>query len=119
MVCATIWKVKYRSKHRGNDRKMKNHVKVDGRLLQTNKKYSQLKVNQKEKIAEWLFQETKEYYARNGIYPSGEHLYEIADAVYDKIEATGIWIPYEELVKHYSSKLSAIKKRIGKSQDNE
>ena len=59
---------------------MKNHVKVDGKLLQTNKKYSQLKVSQKEKIAEWLFQETNAYYACNGIYPAGEQLYEIADA---------------------------------------
>lgn len=66
---------------------MKNHVKVDGKLLQTNKKYSQLKVSQKEKIEEWLFQEINAYYACNGIYPAGEQLYEIADAVYDKIEA--------------------------------
>lgn len=97
---------------------MKNHVKVDGKLLQTNKKYSQLKVSQKEKIAEWLFQETNEYYARNGIYPAGEQLYEIADAVYDKIEAAEIWIPYKEVINHYRSKLSAIKKRVEKSLNN-
>ena len=30
----------------------KNHKMIDGRLLQTNKKYSQLKIKQKEKIAE-------------------------------------------------------------------
>ena len=119
MECAVIWKAKFRSRHGGNDRKMKKHVNVDGRLLQTNKKYSQLKVSQKEKIAEWLFQETKEYYASNGIYPSREHLYEIVDAVYDKIEAAGIWIPYEEVIRHYRSKLSAIKKHIEKSQGNE
>ena len=29
----------------------KNHKMIDGRLLQTNKKYSQLKMKQKEKIA--------------------------------------------------------------------
>ena len=98
---------------------MKNHVKIDGRLLQTNKKYSQLKVSQKEKIAECLFQGTKDYYVNNGTYPTGEKLQEIADAVYDKIEAAGIWIPYEEVVKHYRSKLSAIKKRIEKSQYDE
>lgn len=57
MECAIIWKAKFRSRHGGNDRKMKNHVNVDGRLLQTNKKYSQPKVSQKEKIAERLFQE--------------------------------------------------------------
>ena len=30
----------------------KNYKMIDGRLLQTNKKYSQLKIKQKEKIAE-------------------------------------------------------------------
>ena len=82
------------------------------------KKYSQRKEKQKEKTAEWLFQETKEYYINNSIYPSGEQLYEIVNAVYDRVEAEGIWIPYEEVVKHYRSKLSAIKKRIEKSQGN-
>ena len=40
----------------------KNHKMIDGRLLQTNKKYSQLKMKQKEKIAEWMFQATRDYY---------------------------------------------------------
>lgn len=39
----------------------KNHKMIDGRLLQTNKKYSQLKMKQKEKIAEWMFQATRDY----------------------------------------------------------
>ena len=39
---------------------MKNHVKVNGRLIQENKKYSQLKQKQKEKIINWLYQGTKE-----------------------------------------------------------
>ena len=42
----------------------KNHKMIDGRLLQTNKKYSQLKMKQKEKIAEWLFQATRDYYMK-------------------------------------------------------
>lgn len=89
-----------------------------GNCFRQIKKYSQLKEKQKEKTAEWLFQETKEYYINNSIYPSGEQLYEIVNAVYDRVEAEGIWIPYEEVVKHYRSKLSAIKKRIEKSQGN-
>ena len=84
-----------------------------------NKKHSQLKVSQKEETAEWLFQGPKDYYIDNGKYPTGEKLYEIVDVAYDKIEAAGIWVPYEEVVKHYQSKLSAIKKRIEKSQGNE
>ena len=31
---------------------------TDGKLLQTDKKYAQLKLKQKEKIAEWMFQVT-------------------------------------------------------------
>ena len=33
----------------------KNHEITDGRLVQTDKKYSHLKLKQKEKIAEWMF----------------------------------------------------------------
>ena len=43
----------------------KNHKMIDGRLLQTNKKYSQLKIKQKEKIAEWMFQATRDYLPKN------------------------------------------------------
>lgn len=41
---------------------MKNHKVIDGHLLQNNKKYSHLKLKQKNRIAEWMYQETKEYY---------------------------------------------------------
>lgn len=41
---------------------------IDGRLLQTNKKYSQLKMKQKEKIAEWMFQATRDYYMKNVLF---------------------------------------------------
>lgn len=46
----------------------KNHKMIDGRLLQTNKKYSQLKMKQKEKIAEWMFQATRDYYMKNVLF---------------------------------------------------
>lgn len=46
----------------------KNHKMIDGRLLQTNKKYSQLKIKQKEKIAEWMFQATRDYYMKNALF---------------------------------------------------
>lgn len=40
----------------------KNHEITDGRLVQTDKKYSHLKLKQKEKIAEWMFQETRDFF---------------------------------------------------------
>ena len=57
----------------------KNHKMIDGRLLQTNKKYSQLKMKQKEKIAEWMFQATRDYYMKKCTFPSDKHLEEVVD----------------------------------------
>lgn len=45
----------------------KNHEIIDGRLVQTDKKYSHLKLKQKEKIAEWMFQETRDFLLKNTI----------------------------------------------------
>ncbi|MBT2580037.1 hypothetical protein J7E43_22100, partial [Bacillus sp. ISL-8] len=36
---------------------MKNHIKVNGKLLQTNKKWSHLRQKQKEYISDWLHRE--------------------------------------------------------------
>lgn len=35
----------------------KNHKMVDGRLLKTDKSFSDLKMSQREKIAGWLYKE--------------------------------------------------------------
>ena len=48
----------------------KNHKMTDGKLLQTDKKYAQLKLKQKEKIAEWMFQVTRDYYTKNYTFPN-------------------------------------------------
>ena len=93
----------------------KNHKMIDGRLLQTNKKYSQLKMKQKEKIAEWMFQATRDYYMKKCTFPNDKHLEEVVDTVYEKIEDAEIWIPYGEVFKHYRSKQSDINKRVRKS----
>lgn len=90
----------------------KNHEIVDGRLLQTNKKYSRLKLKQKEKIAEWMFQATRDYYTKKDVFPEDKHLEEVVDSVYEKIEAANIWIPYDEVFKHYKSKRSDINKKV-------
>jgi 8-oxo-dGTP diphosphatase len=93
----------------------KNHEMIDGRLLQTNKKYSQLKLKQKEKIAEWMFLVTRDYYTKKCTFPNDKHLEEVVDTVYEKIEDAEIWIPYGEVFKHYKSKRSNINKRVRKS----
>lgn len=80
---------------------MKNHKYVDGRLLQTNKKFSALKVKQKEKIAHWVYDAYREQYKKTGRFPTKNDDSEIIDIVYQKIEMEGIWIPYSEVCDYY------------------
>ena len=70
---------------------------------------------QKEKIAEWMFQATRDYYIKKCTFPNDKHLEEVVDSVYEKIEDAEIWIPYGEVFKHYKSKRSDINKRVRKS----
>lgn len=90
----------------------KNHEITDGRLVQTDKKYSHLKLRQKEKIAEWMFQETRDFYTKKYTFPNDKQLSEVVDKVYEKIEEAGIWVPYGEVLKHYKSKRSNVNKRV-------
>ena len=64
----------------------KNHEMIDGKLLQTDKKYAQLKLKQKEKIAEWMFQATRDYYMKKYTFPNDKHLEEVVDIVYEKLK---------------------------------
>lgn len=71
---------------------MKNHKVIDGHLLQNNKKYSHLKLRQKNRIAEWMYQETKEYYEKQYVFPDEEH--------------------HEEVRHHYKKKRSDLNSRV-------
>lgn len=64
---------------------MKNHRIIDGKLLQTNKKWSALKLSQRE----WIINELKEH---------------TVDEAYSKIQERGIWIPYHEIKRRGSKK---------------
>lgn len=90
----------------------KNHKVIDGKLLQTDKKYSHLKLKQKEKIAEWMYLETRAYYEKNYVFPDDKHLDEVVSKVYDRIGSADIWIPYGEVFRHYRKKRSDINKRV-------
>lgn len=91
---------------------MKNHNIIDGKLLQTNKKYAHLKLKQKEKIAAWMYEATKAYYDDHDAFPTDKELDDIVESVYEKIEDAEIWIPYPEVFKHYKSKRASIHSRI-------
>ena len=96
----------------------KNHKVIDGRLLQTDKKYSYLKLKQKEKIYAWMYEETKSFHDRNGKCPAKkDEDTVVVDAVYDRIEKSGIWIPYGEVYKHYQSIKVKLFRRIRSGAD--
>ena len=95
---------------------MKNHEWVNGKLLQTNKKYSQLKLKQKEKIHEWMYAAFCDSFRRTGKFPGRKEDDEILDFVMQKIEDAEIWIPWYEVEKHYKSIKSRLNKRYKKEK---
>ena len=70
---------------------MKNHEMVNGRLIQTNKRFSQLKQRQKLKIHEWLYEAYVDVELRK------IKKYDVISVVHKKIEEAEIWIPYGEI----------------------
>ncbi|MDL2259211.1 hypothetical protein LJC42_08735 [Eubacteriales bacterium OttesenSCG-928-K08] len=75
---------------------MKNHEWRDGKLLQTNKKWSQLKMSQRAWILETTRAEHVAYVEQHGALPMKKKKEVVLDAVYEKINERGIWIPYGE-----------------------
>ena len=82
----------------------KTHKEVDGQLRQMNKTFDHLKMQQKEKVTEWLYQEYKKYVEENHRLPNGKADEMIVDYVIQKIEEADIWIPDSEIVKYYKGK---------------
>ncbi len=97
----------------------KNHQIVNGRLLQTDKRFSQLKQTQKEKINEWLYQEYAAMYRKIGKIPDARHNDKILFAVMEKIDGAQIWIPLGEVEKYFFSRKNAFRKRIEKEMARE
>lgn len=99
----------------------KNHAMVDGRLLQTDKKYSNLKMKQKENINLWIVQEIRAYYKANNRMPRKEQEFQIVlDKLYERIEAADIWIPYSEIHKRFmGSRMGRIDKIEGQIRKEE
>lgn len=93
---------------------MKNHQIIDGRLLQTNKKFSALKESQKTKIAEWEYEAYKDCYLKYKKVPDKHRVDEILLSVFEKIGTAEIWIPEDEIYKHYQSRHSKLLKRLKK-----
>ena len=84
---------------------MSKHIKVNGKLLQVNKRYSSLKQKQQAKIAGWMYEAYKKQI--NEKLSDDEAL----NYVYDKIEEAEIWVPYYEVEKRYRDKKAKFKSR--------
>lgn len=97
----------------------KNHKVVDGRLFQTDKKFSALKERQKAKIAEWFYERYRKCYMESGKLPGKYEDGEILSYVFDRIEEAGIWIPEGEIYAYYRSRKSKMQKRLEKEFSNE
>ena len=78
---------------------MKNHVKVGGKLLQTNKTWSHLKQKQQE----WILQTARKQYDRflqeRGKLPVEGSKKQLIEDIYAIIEERNIWIPYGEVYR--------------------
>ena len=90
---------------------MKNHIIVNGRLLQTNKKFSALKMKQKEFIYAALKEEYGKLMAEDG-YLTVNNQQQLIGNVISKIEEREIWLPVSELVKFFNSKKARIRKAL-------
>ncbi len=89
---------------------MKNHKMVNGKLLQMNKTFSDLKEKQKNFIRELLFENYKKL-SSTGLRKK-ELDAEVLHQTYQEIEAREIWLPFGELKKEYQCRKYKIKKKI-------
>ena len=79
---------------------------VDGRLLQMDKSFGQLKQKQKEKISEWMYQAYRKQTSEKLLDEEALQL------VFDRIEEAKIWIPDYEILNRYRAKKNQFRKRL-------
>lgn len=79
-----------------------------------NKTYKDLKQKQKQRIADWMFQEACLYFKNNNKMPSIDDSRQIVDVVYQKIRSAAIWVPYEDVFNHFQKNLTRWEARINR-----
>jgi hypothetical protein len=77
----------------------KNHIRVNGTLLQTNKKWSQLKQKQRDWIYEITRSEHKNYITENDRLPMKIGKKKLIAVIETKMDERGIWLPPDESTK--------------------
>ena len=66
----------------------KNHKLIDGKLLQMDKRYSQLKMKQQEKISDWYYQAYRRAYYKSGKLPDAR---QEDDILFDLMRTAGLY----------------------------
>jgi len=86
-------------------------MKVDGKLLQTNKKWSALKQSQRDLIYELTREAHKAYIGEHNRVPRKQYKDIVIDMVYEKIEKRGIRLPYDEFHRGVSAYIDRLNRR--------
>lgn len=85
---------------------MKNHIRVDGKLLQTNKAWGDLKRKQQE----WIYRIARDQYAafieNRGKLPVEGSKKQLIEEIYAIIQDREIWIPYGEVYRVLSRRIA-------------
>lgn len=85
---------------------------VDGQLLQTNKRWDQLSMKQRELITGWMREEYFRVATEGGRVPYKGDKEGILDRVQARIDERGIWIPAGEIRKRYESRIARFRKSL-------
>ena len=97
----------------------KNHVKVNGTLLQTNKKWSHLKQKQRDWIYEVVRTEHKKFIEENNRLPMKTGKKKLIEVIEAKIDERNIWLPSHELEKNIGKYIDKLNRRTDLEVDDE
>ena len=92
---------------------MKNHMRINGQLLQTNKKWNHLKKKQKTWIMETARQEYDCFVREHGKLPVHGSKQQLIEHIYEVIEAKAIRIPYGEVNRVLDARIAHWNQQAG------
>ena len=92
---------------------MKNHMRINGQLLQMNKKWSHLKEKQKNWIMEIARQEYDCFVRERGKLPVHGSKQQMIERIYEVIEAKDIRIPYGEVNRVLDARIAHWNRQAG------
>ena len=85
---------------------MKNHIRENGKLLQTNKTWGHLKTKQRDWIIQTAKHEYDRFLAEQGKLPVHGAKQQLIEHIYSLIDSHDIWIPYGEVLKVLNPKIA-------------